>query len=51
MEKNDFDGMSYSKCIYTVIDTVIIDGMSIEFIGTHRKRKTPTSFQELGFYT
>ena len=25
---------------YTVKNTVIGDGMSIEFIGTHRKRKT-----------
>jgi len=34
--------------VYTVINTVKYDGMSIDFIGTYRKRKTPKSLLRLG---
>jgi len=40
-KKHDFDGISFSMYVNTVINTVKVDGMSIEFIGTHRKTKTP----------
>jgi hypothetical protein len=42
------DGISCSIYVYTVKNTVKVDGMSIEFIGTHRKRKTPISLSGLG---
>jgi len=34
---------------YTAKDTVIYDGMSIDFIGTYKKRKNPKSLSGLGF--
>jgi len=40
-KKHVFDGISFSMHVNTVINTVKFDGMSIDFIGTHRKRKTP----------
>jgi hypothetical protein len=36
-EKHDIDGILYSMYVNTDINTVKVDGMSIDFIGTHRK--------------